>query len=99
MAILRRLGAMVITLAVSSFVIFAGMYAAPGDPLTFLIPNPEDRTPDRVAAVRAEYHLDDSFLQQYLTWAKDALHGDLGTSFVYKQPVADLMGTRLPVTL
>jgi peptide/nickel transport system permease protein len=99
MAIPRRLGAMVITLVVSSFVIFAGMYAAPGDPLTFLIKNPEDRTPERVAAVRAEYHLDDSFLQQYLSWADNVLHGNFGRSFVYKQPVADLMTTRMPVTL
>jgi peptide/nickel transport system permease protein len=95
----RRLGALVLTLVVSSFVIFAGMYAAPGDPLTFLIKNPEDRTPDRVAAVRAAYHLDDSFLNQYLLWLKGVLHGDLGTSFVYKQPVSDLMTSRLPVTL
>jgi peptide/nickel transport system permease protein len=98
-ALLRRLGAMVLTLVVSSFVIFAGMYAAPGDPLTFLIKNPEDRTPDRVAAVRAQYHLDDSFFQQYFSWAGKLLHGDLGTSFVYKQPVSDLMSTRLPITL
>jgi peptide/nickel transport system permease protein len=94
-ALLRRLGALVLTLAVSSFVIFAGMYAAPGDPLSFLIKNPEDR----VAAVRAAYHLDDSLLQQYLLWLKGVLHGDLGTSFVYKQPVSDLMTSRLPVTL
>ena len=98
-ALLRRLGALVLTLVISSFVIFGAMYAAPGDPLTFLIKNPEDRTPDRVAAVRAEYHLDDSFFQQYLKWASGLLHGDLGTSFVYKQPVADLMQHRLPVTL
>jgi peptide/nickel transport system permease protein len=99
LALPRRLGAFVLTLVVSSFVIFAGMYAAPGDPLTFLIKNPEDRTPDRVAAVRAEYHLDDSLLNQYLSWGRDVLHGDFGTSFVYKQPVSDLMVTRLPVTL
>jgi peptide/nickel transport system permease protein len=97
--LVRRLGALVLTLLVSSFVIFAGMYAAPGDPLTFLIKNPEDRTPDRVAAVRAAYHLDDSFFSQYLSWLKGVLHGDLGTSFVYKQPVSDLMTSRLPVTL
>lgn len=95
----RRLGALLLTLAVSSFVIFAGMFAAPGDPLTFLIKNPEDRTPDRIAAVRAAYHLDDSFPQQYFLWVKGVLHGDLGTSFVYKQPVADLMSSRLPVTV
>ncbi|WP_284744880.1 ABC transporter permease [Amycolatopsis sp. RTGN1] len=95
----RRLGALLLTLAVSSFVIFAGMFAAPGDPLTFLIKNPEDRTPDRIAAVRAAYHLDDSFPQQYFLWVKGVVHGDLGTSFVYKQPVADLMSSRLPVTV
>jgi peptide/nickel transport system permease protein len=99
LALLRRLGAMVLTLAVSSFVIFGAMYAAPGDPISFLIGNPEDRTAERIAAVRAEYHLDDSFLQQYVLWATDLLHGDLGTSFVYQQPVMDLLRTRLPVTV
>lgn len=99
MALLRRLGALVLTLVISSFVIFAAMYAAPGDPVSFLIGNPENRTPERVAAVRAQYHLDDPFLSQYLQWLKDVLHGDLGTSLVYQQPVGDLLATRLPVTL
>jgi peptide/nickel transport system permease protein len=97
--VLRRLGAMVLTLLISSFVIFGGMYAAPGDPITFLIANPEDRTPERVAAVRALYHLDEPFLTQYLLWLKGVLHGDFGTSFVYRQPVSDLMASRLPVTV
>jgi peptide/nickel transport system permease protein len=96
---LRRLGALILTLVVSSFVIFGAMYAAPGDPVTFLISNPEDRTPQRVAAVREQYHLDDSMVQQYMLWSKDVLHGDLGSSFVYQQPVVDLLGTRLPVTM
>ncbi|MFG1817396.1 ABC transporter permease [Kribbella sp. NPDC049174] len=99
MVALRRLGAMVLTLVISSFVIFAGMYAAPGDPVSFLIGNPENMTPERIAAVRAEYHLDDPFITQYLTWAKDLLHGDFGTSMVYQQSVTTLLGSRLPVTL
>jgi peptide/nickel transport system permease protein len=98
-ALLRRLGAMVLTLAVSSFVIFGGMYAAPGDPVTFLIGNPENLTPERVEAVRAQYHLDEPFLAQYALWAGGVLRGDLGDSFVYQQPVADLLASRLPVTL
>lgn len=97
--LLRRLGAWLLTLAVSSFVIFASLYAAPGDPLTFLIQNPEDRTPDRIAAVSAEFHLDAPFLEQYALWVKGLLQGDLGTSFVYHQPVSTLMATRLPITL
>lgn len=98
-ALLRRLGALVLTLAISSFVIFGAMYVAPGDPVSFLIGNPENRTPERVAAVRAQYHLDDPFLTQYWLWLEDLLHGDLGRSLVYQQPVSDLLSTRLPVTL
>ncbi|MCI2419345.1 ABC transporter permease [Saccharopolyspora sp. K220] len=98
-ALLRRLGAMLLTLAISSFIIFAGTYAAPGDPVTFLIGNPENVTPERVAAVRAEYHLDQPFAVQYALWARGVLHGDLGTSFFYQQPVSDLLASRLPMTL
>lgn len=99
MAALRRLGAMVLTLVVSSFVIFAGVYAAPGDPVSFLVGNPENLTPDRIAAVRAQYHLDEPLWTQYWLWAKGALHGDLGRSMYYQQPVSDLLSTRLPNTL
>ncbi|SMD19366.1 ABC transporter permease [Kibdelosporangium aridum] len=97
--LLRRFGGLVLTLVISSFVIFAGMYAAPGDPVTFLIGNPENLTPDRIAAVRAEYHLDQPFLAQYALWATGVLRGDLGTSMFYQQPVSDLLSSRLPMTL
>ena len=56
-------------------------------------------TPERIAAVRAEYHLDEPFVTQFWIWAKGLLHGDLGSSFVYQQPVSALLGSRLPVTL
>ncbi|ONI84131.1 ABC transporter permease [Actinosynnema sp. ALI-1.44] len=95
----RRLGAMVLTLVLSSVVIFAAMYAAPGDPVTFLIGNPENVTPEKVAAVRAQYHLDEPVWVQYGLWAGNVVQGDFGTSFVYRQPVTDLMGPRLGVTL
>lgn len=99
MVALRRLGAMGLTIVVSSFVIFAGMYAAPGDPVSFLVGNPENLTPDRIAAVRAQYHLDEPLWTQYWTWAKGALQGDFGRSMYYQQPVSDLLSTRLPNTL
>jgi peptide/nickel transport system permease protein len=98
-AVLRRVGAVVLTLVASSFVIFAAMYAAPGDPVTFLIGNPENVTPERIAAVRAQYHLDEPFVTQFWIWAKGLLQGNLGSSFVYQQPVSALLGSRLPVTL
>lgn len=97
--VLRRGAGMILTLVVSSFLIFAAMHAAPGDPATALIGNPEEITPERVAAIRAQYHLDDSLLAQYGYWAAGAFTGDLGVSAQYHQPVAKLMATRLPNTL
>lgn len=97
--VIYRLLGMGLTLVVSSFIIFAAMYAAPGDPVTFLIGNPENITPERIAEVKAQYNLDQPLLVQYWLWASSALMGDLGVSFQYHQGVGDLMATRLPATL
>ncbi|QZY51080.1 ABC transporter permease [Leucobacter tenebrionis] len=96
---IRRLGGMLLTLVVASFIIFAAMFAAPGDPVTFLIGNPENITPERVASVRAQYHLDEPMLAQYWHWASGALTGDFGQSFQYHQPVSAILAARIPVTL
>ncbi|WP_309128251.1 ABC transporter permease [Microbacterium sp.] len=96
---IRKLGGMVITLVVASFIIFVAMFAAPGDPVTFLIGNPENMTPERIASVRAQYHLDEPMLAQYWHWAAGALTGDFGQSFQYHQPVSAILAARIPVTL
>ncbi|MGO2051598.1 ABC transporter permease [Glutamicibacter sp. BW80] len=97
--IIGRLAGMLVTLLAGSFIIFMAMHAAPGDPVTFLIGNPEGITPERIAAVRAQYNLDQPVLVQYWLWLTHAFTGDFGTSFHYLQPVSDLMATRLPNTL
>jgi peptide/nickel transport system permease protein len=99
MKALRRLAGMAATLVVASFIIFAAMYAAPGDPVTFLIGSPENMTPERIAMVRAEYNLDQPLLTQYWLWLTGALSGNLGTSFQYHQPVSSIMAARLPSSL
>lgn len=96
---IRKLAGMILTLVISSFVIFGAMFAAPGDPVTFLIGNPENMTPERIASVRAQYHLDEPMLAQFWHWASGVLTGDFGESFQYHQPVSTLLATRVPVTL
>ncbi|MBL3700057.1 ABC transporter permease [Leucobacter luti] len=96
---IRKLAGMLVTLVIASFIIFAAMYAAPGDPVTFLIGNPENMTPERIASVRAQYHLDQPLLAQYWHWASGVLTGNFGESFKYHQPVADIMAARVPTTL
>jgi peptide/nickel transport system permease protein len=97
--IIRRVGGMLLTLFIASMVIFFALQAAPGDPVTNIIGDPEKVTPERIAAVRAEFGLDRPVLVQYFVWLGGVFGGDWGTSFHYAQPVSTLVGSRLPVTL
>ncbi|UUU36373.1 ABC transporter permease [Streptomyces sp. CA-210063] len=95
----RRLAGVLATLFAASFVIFAAVYAAPGDPAVFLAGGRDKLTPERLAAVRAQYHLDEPLVVQYGRWLWDCLHLDLGRSFKYSDQVSDLVAARLPTTL
>ncbi|MFB8267606.1 ABC transporter permease [Streptomyces sp. NPDC055955] len=94
----RRLAGVLTTLLVTSILIYAALALAPGDPAAALaggtVPDPA-----RLAAIRAEYHLDDPFWTQYWHWLSGLLHGDLGTSLVYRSDVADLLAGRTVNTL
>ncbi len=43
--------------------------------------------------------MNDPWYEQYFRWIGNALHGDLGQSFLYKRTVADLIGERIINTL
>lgn len=66
--------------------------------MAFLLGN-RSGTPEQIAAIRAQYHLDDPFLLRYLSWLGDALTGDFGSSLVYRQEVAALIGSRVATTV
>lgn len=95
----RRLAGLVATLLAASFVIFAAVYAAPGDPAVFLAGGRDKLTPERLEQVRAAYHLDEPLVVQYGRWLWDCVHFDLGRSFKYSDQVADLVAARFPTTL
>ncbi|WP_447042041.1 ABC transporter permease [Streptomyces sp. DSM 118878] len=97
--IARRLAGLLATLFAASFVIFAAVYAAPGDPAVFLAGGRDKLTPERLASVRAQYHLDEPLFVQYGRWLWDCVHLDLGRSFKYSDQVADLVAARFPTTL
>lgn len=56
-------------------------------------------TPERLASVRAQYHLDEPLVVQYGRWLWDCVHLDLGRSFQYSDQVSDLPASRFPTTL
>ena len=98
MFVIRRLLALAGVLIVSSFLVFAAMYAAPGSPENFLV---QGRTvsADVLAAIREQYSLDDPFLVRFWNWITNVLHGDFGQSLSNRQDVGELLTNRLPTTL
>jgi peptide/nickel transport system permease protein len=74
--------------------------------LAALIPGDIARTILGADATRAQYEqlrqslgLNEPLLTRYLAWLGSALHGNLGTSLFWQQPVTSLLDSRLQVTL
>ena len=100
----RRLVTMAWTLLGISVLVFIIIQLPPGDYLTHLHRrDPGDRArrvaDEKIAFLREQYGLDKPLWQQYLVWVTGLLHGDLGYSFEYNQPVADVIGDRLFLTM
>ncbi|MER5809015.1 ABC transporter permease [Streptomyces sp. NPDC002033] len=94
----RRVAEMAATLFVASFVVFGALYLAPGSPASFLLAG-RSASPEALAAINAQYHLDDPFLVRYFRWLGDVVRGDFGRSITYRTDVSNLLADRLPVTL
>lgn len=95
----RRAAMLVAALLVSSFVVFASLDMAPGDPLSTLSGG-RTLPPEAVAQLRAQYHLDDPFLERYVHWLGNVvLHGDLGTSIAFRESVTSVIGARIGTTI
>ena len=58
-----------------------------------------DVEPERLAALREEMGLNRPFLERYFDWLVSFVRGDFGTSYKYKLPVADMIVSKLPVTV
>jgi peptide/nickel transport system permease protein len=86
-----RLAGLAITLAIASFVIFGSLYLAPGTPLSFLT-HGRTLTPQGVAQLKAQYHLNEPFFAQYWHWLAGAAHGNFGKSILFQENVSTLLG-------
>ena len=92
-----RVAGILAVLFVLSIVVFALMHLAPGDLAKTLL-GTRAATPEAIAAIRAQYHLDEPITTQYFTWLGGVLTGDWGTSIRLQIPVVDAIGDRIGVT-
>lgn len=93
----RRLLIAIPTIFLISVFVFGMQKLLPGDPV--LVMAGEERDPQVIELLREKYRLNDPIPVQYAAWAGNALRGDLGISLRTQQPVLELIGEKLPVTI
>ena len=95
--ILRRLAQLIPVLFLASLGIWAMVYAVPGSPVGAIVG--ENATPEQIADTIRRLGLDRPLHEQYWTWLRGALVGNFGESIQSREPVLDLILTRVPATL
>jgi peptide/nickel transport system permease protein len=92
-------GAVLLIALLGAATVFFAMRAGHGDPALAVLG--DQATPEAIAAFRLRWRLDDPLLLQFWRWLSGALVGDFGASMVVAagEPIARLIGTRLPNTL
>lgn len=95
--ILRRIGAALLTLCGVAVILFAITSLLPGDAAEQALG--QGATPETVAALRIELGLDRPAHVRFGEWFFGMLRGDPGMSLAAQQPVATLIGERLPKSL
>ncbi|MGW9230192.1 ABC transporter permease [Pseudorhizobium sp. NPDC055634] len=93
----KRLLVAIPTLIIISIFVFSLQKLLPGDPVLAMAG--EERDPGTLAFLREKYRLNDPVVLQYLNWLGGVVTGDFGISLRTNQPVLELIGDKLPVTI
>ena len=96
----RLLSAIPLLLGIATITFFI-VHMAPGDPMDMYLERALTRNidPAVIELLREKYGLDQPVHVQYVKWLGNLAAGDLGESFRYHRPVADLIAERIPYTL
>ncbi len=95
--IASRLAQALVLIAGITLAVFVILRLSSGDPAK--IANPVFARQDVIQSYRELFGTDKPFTSQLWSFLSGAVHGDLGISFRYQQPVTDLILERLPATL
>lgn len=96
--IVKRILQLIPILLATSILIFCMIRITPSDPVASMTKGKRISEETR-QSLEEKYHLDKSLPEQYIIWITNALRGNLGDSFEYKQSVNSLIAGRLPTTL
>ncbi|HEU5486009.1 MAG TPA: ABC transporter permease [Microlunatus sp.] len=101
--ILRRLGYGVITLFFVSLLTFFIIELAPGSAvdseISRLRAQGNNVSTQQVEALEEQYGVNDPWIVKYGKWASGLVRGDFGMSFAFREPVSELIGSRLVLSI
>lgn len=95
---IRRILATIPVLLGVSIAVFSMLHLVPGDPVKMML-SEFQTTPQQIATLRAQLHLNDPLPVQFGRFLWNALHGDLGYSIVQRRSVTTELRQNLPATL
>jgi oligopeptide transport system permease protein len=95
--IVRRIAVMVPVFLGATLLIYGMVFLLPGDPIAAL-GGDRPLSPAVAAQLRAQYHLDDPFVVQYLHYLGGILRGDLGRAYSGLR-VTTVLAQAFPVTI
>ena len=93
----KKIMTMCLTLLLVSFLVFLCFTVIPGDPALAKLGT--EATPERVEALRKEMGLDRPFMIRYGDWLFSFIKGDMGESYSYGLPVAQMLLDKVPITV
>jgi len=101
--IFRRIGYMLVTLAIIAVLGYAIVELPPGSYLEFEINRLRQQggnvSQDQIKALEIRYGLNDPVHIRFWKWISGFVRGDYGESFQFRQPVKNLIGQRLTFTI
>jgi len=99
--IIRRLLHAVLVVLIVSLMVFLLMRLLPGDPILMYVTSGDLQSisKEQIAQLKHELGMDRPLPVQYFDWLKNAVHGDLGKSILYRYDVLQEIAKRLPITL
>ena len=95
--LVRRLLLVIPVLLGVATLVFSLIHVIPGDPAQTILGDTGSQ--EEVEVLRQQLGLDRPIIEQYLTFLKGFVQGDLGTSLRTNQPVTAMIAERIPATL
>lgn len=95
--VIKKTGTLIITLLIVSFLSFFAFSVIPGDAARSKLGT--EATEEQVEALQKEMGLDKPIVVQYGIWLKNFVTGDMGESYSYSMPVAQMLKEKISVTI